>query len=293
MTALDASAAAGGFGVLAPARARRRRAGRPVVLAAAVVVALVVAVAVAPGLFTGHAPNDTAPVDALLGPGGGHWFGTDQLGRDIYTRVLYGTRPALLLGLFATVLGAGGGAVLGLTAALGGRIADGVLMRLVDVLLAVPALLLALLVVAVLGAGTGNVALAVAIASVPPYARLVRAEALGVRRSGYVEAALGLGLPRATLIRRHVVPNTLTPLLVLATVGFGAALVSSSVLSFLGLGTEPPDPEWGSMLAEGRDFLSTAWWIAVFPGATLTVVVFAVNVLGGYARTRFAGRSGS
>ncbi|MCK9926353.1 ABC transporter permease [Frankia sp. Mgl5] len=184
MTALDASAAAGGFGVLAPARARRRRAGRPVVLAAAVVVA-------------------------------------------------------------------------------------------------------------VLGAGTGNVALAVAIASVPPYARLVRAEALGVRRSGYVEAALGLGLPRATLIRRHVVPNTLTPLLVLATVGFGAALVASSVLSFLGLGTEPPDPEWGSMLAEGRDFLSTAWWIAVFPGATLTVVVFAVNVLGGYARTRFAGRSGS
>jgi peptide/nickel transport system permease protein len=264
---------------------------RPVIVVAGVVLALFALVAIAPGLFTGASPTGTDLSAALQGPSGAHWFGTDQLGRDIFARVVYGSRPALLLALSATVLAVLGGIVVGLTAGLGGRGADQITMRLADVFLALPPLLLALLVVAVMGAGTGTVAFAVATALIPAYGRVVRAEAKVVRRSGYVEAAVGLGLPRPLLIVRHILPNSLGPVLTLATVGFGTALLYSSLLSFRGLGTKPPDPEWGSMLSEGRDFLATAWWIAIFPGAALTLVVIAVNVVGGYARARFAGRT--
>ncbi len=142
-----------------------------------------------------------------------------------------------------------------------------------------------------LGTGTVNVMLAVAIAFVPGYARIVRAEALVVRRSGYVEAAVGLGLPRPVLVARHVLPNTLGPLLVLGAVGFGTSVIYASGLSFLGLGAGPPSPEWGAMLSEGRSFLATAWWIGVFPGLAITVTVVAVNIVGRFAQRRFAGRT--
>ncbi len=230
-------------------------------------------------------------MNALAAPGGSHWFGTDQIGRDVFTRILYGARTSLLLGLGAIALAVGGGTLLGLTAALGGRAADLVLMRLADILIAMPPVLLALLVIAVLGAGTTNTVLAIAAALIPVYGRLVRAEAMVVRRSGYVEAAVGLGLRRGPLVARHVLPNALGPVLVLATVGFGSALSYASALSFLGLGTRPPTPEWGLMLSEGRDFLQTAWWIGVFPGAAITVTVIAVNVAGRYAQAHFAGRT--
>jgi len=265
------------------------RAGVVGVALAALVLGLVVLAAAVPSLLTSRSPTATDPVGALAGPGTAHWFGTDQLGRDVYARVVFGTRSALLIGFGATVLGACGGAVLGLAAGLGGRVVDQVLMRLADVLLALPPLLLGLLVVAVLGGGTVEVMIAVAVAFVPPYGRVVRAETMVVRRSGYVEAAVGTGLRRWRLILRHVLPNTLGSLLVLATVGFGGALISSSVLSFLGLGPRPPEPDWGSMLSEGRDFLSVAWWLGVFPGLALTVTVIAVNVLGRGAQARLGG----
>ncbi|WP_239308017.1 MULTISPECIES: ABC transporter permease [unclassified Frankia] len=271
--------------------ARRRRRGRPALVVAAVVLLLVTVVAIAPGLFTDASPTDTDPVNALAAPGGSHWFGTDQIGRDVFTRILYGARTSLLLGLGAIALAVGGGTLLGLTAALGGRVADLVLMRLADILIAMPPVLLALLVIAVLGAGTTNTVLAIAAALIPVYGRLVRAEAMVVRRSGYVEAAVGLGLRRGLLVARHVLPNALGPVLVLATVGFGTALIYASALSFLGLGTRPPAPEWGLMLSEGRDFLQTAWWIGVFPGAAIAVTVIAVNVAGRYAQAHFAGRT--
>ncbi|MEU7837990.1 MULTISPECIES: ABC transporter permease [unclassified Nonomuraea] len=264
---------------------------RPSVMVASVALVLFTLVAFAPGLFASASPIGTDLGAALRGPSGAHWFGTDQLGRDVFARVLYGARSALLLALAATTLAVLGGTVLGLLSGLGGRAADQVLMRLADIFLALPPLLLALLVVAVMGAGTGTVALAVAAALIPAYGRVVRAEALVVRRAGYVEAAVGLGLPRPLLIVRHILPNSVGAVLALATVGFGTALLYASVLSFLGLGTKPPDPEWGSMLAEGREFLGMAWWIAVFPGAALTLVVIAVNVVGRYARIRFAGRT--
>ncbi|QMU77012.1 ABC transporter permease [Streptacidiphilus sp. PB12-B1b] len=277
--------------------ARRARAVRPgrggrvtLVLASAVLL-LIVLVAADPGLFSSASPIDTDPLHALSAPSGAHWFGTDQLGRDIFTRVLYGARPSVLMGTGATLLAAAGGAVLGLAAALGGRVADQVLMRLADVLLALPPILLALLAVTILGSGPVNVMIAIAAAYVPGYARIVRAETLVIRRSGYVEAAVGLGLPRPLLILRHVVPNALGPMLVLATVGFGSALIAASGLSFLGLGPQPPSPEWGAMLSEGRDFLQTAWWLGIFPGAAITLTALVVNTVGRRAQSGFTRRT--
>jgi peptide/nickel transport system permease protein len=291
MTALDTVLDAAVPGVTSRATIRRRRGARTGVAVAGVAVALLVLVAVAPGLFTSASPDQINPVNALAPPSAAHWFGTDQLGRDLFARVLYGARPSLLLGAGSTVLAVVGGAVVGLAAALGGRVADQIVMRLADVLLSLPQLLLALLVITVLGAGTVNVMIAIAVSFIPGYGRLVRAEALVVRRSGYVEAAVGFGLRRPVLIIRHVLPNAVGPLLVLATVGFGTALIAASSLSFLGFGPQPPSPEWGAMLAEGRDFLQTAWWIGVFPGLAITGAVIAVNIVGRAAQARFTRRT--
>ncbi|WP_346012314.1 ABC transporter permease [Streptomyces sp. SID3343] len=272
-----------------PVGSVRRRSIRPSVAVATGLLVLFALIGLFPALFTATSPIDTDPLAALQGPSGEHWFGTDQLGRDVFARVVHGARPSLLLGLGATAIALVGGTLWGLAAALGGRIADQVCMRLADVSLSLPELLLALFVVTLLGRGTVNVMVAVAIAAMPGYARLVRAQALVVRRSGYVEAATGLGLRRPVLIARHVLPNAIGPLLVLGTVGFGTSLIYASGLSFLGLGAQPPSPEWGAMLSEGRGFLETAWWIGVFPGAAVTCAVIAVNVAGRHARTRFAG----
>ncbi|MEV4559588.1 ABC transporter permease [Kitasatospora sp. NPDC049285] len=269
----------------------RPAARRTAPVLAAVLLGLIVLAAFAPGLLTHASPLDTDPARALTPPGGAHWFGTDQLGRDLYTRVLYGARPSLLLGLGATAMSVAGGAALGLAAALGGRLADQALMRLADVLLALPPILLALLAVSVLGTGAVNVMIAIAIAFVPGYARIVRAETLVVRRSGYVESAVVLGVPRPVLILRHVLPNAIGPMLVLATVGFGAALIAASGLSFLGLGPQPPSPEWGAMLSQGRSFLQTAWWIGVFPGAAITLTALATGAVGRHAQRRFTRRT--
>ncbi|WP_061299248.1 ABC transporter permease [Herbidospora cretacea] len=247
--------------------------------------------AVAPELLTSASPILINPLHALLPPGGDHWFGTDQLGRDLFTRVVHGARPSLLLGLGATVLAVVAGSLLGVLAALGGRVTDQVVGRALDVLLSLPQLLLALLVITVLGGGVANVVIAIALAFTPGYARMVRTEAMVVRRSGYVEAARGLGLPPTVLVARHVLPNAVGPLLVLATVGFGTALIAGSGLSFLGFGVQPPAPEWGAMLSEGRDFLGDAWWLGLFPGAAITITVVAVNVLGRAAQRRYTRRT--
>ncbi|MFJ8470850.1 ABC transporter permease [Kitasatospora sp. NPDC094011] len=277
-----------------PRAASARRTVRlppPAVLAAGAVLLLILLAGLLPGLLTGVSPTATDPVNALQPPGAAHPLGTDQLGRDVFARLVHGAGPALALGFGSTVLAVVGGAALGLAAALGGPVADRLLMRAADVLLALPATLLALLVIAVLGTGTGNLVLAIGIALVPGYGRLVRSEALLVRRSGYVEAAVTLGVPRRSLILRHVLPNSLAPLLTLATVGFGTALIAASGLSFLGLGPRPPSPEWGAMLSEGRGFLATAWWLGVFPGAAVTLTVAAVTVVGRHLQQRFTRRS--
>ncbi|MFE0465206.1 ABC transporter permease [Kitasatospora sp. NPDC058965] len=270
---------------------RRLRAVGPTLPAAGALLVLLALAALWPQLLTHASPVATDPAAALTPPSGAHWFGTDQLGRDLYARVLYGARPSLLLGLGATAFAVVGGTVLGLAAALGGRLADQVLMRAADVLLALPPVLLALLAVTVLGSGAVNVMLAIAIATAPGYARIVRAETLVVRRSGYVEAAVGLGVPRPLVVLRHVLPNAVGPMLVLATIGFGGALIAASGLSFLGLGPQPPSPEWGAMLSQGRSFLQTAWWIGVFPGAAITLSALTVNLVGRRLQRRFTRRT--
>jgi peptide/nickel transport system permease protein len=270
---------------------RALRAVRPALALAWLVLVLLALAALAPGLFTGHSPLEIEPAAALRAPGPVHWFGTDQLGRDLFARVVYGARPSLLIGLGAIVTAVAVGALYGLASALIGSVADRLLMRVADVLLALPQLLLALLVLTVLGPGSVNVMVAIAVAFVPGYARVVRAEALVVRGSGYVETAVTLGQRRSVQAFRHVLPNALGPLLVLATVGFGMALIAASGLSFLGFGAKPPSPEWGAMLAESRDFLQSAWWLGLFPGAAITLTVVAVNMAGRSAQARFTRRT--
>ncbi|KFZ76891.1 peptide ABC transporter permease [Amycolatopsis sp. MJM2582] len=262
-----------------------RRLWAPILAAA--LFALVLLAALWPELLAGGSPLATDPVNALRSPSWQHPFGTDQLGRDVYTRVVAGARDSLLVGFGGTALAVLCGGLLGLLAGMGGRIADTVLMRFVDVLLALPGLMLALLVIAVLGKGQSNVLIAIAVSAVPPYARLVRGQVLAVRESGYVEASVGLGLTGMRIVMRHVIPNAISPLMVLATIGTGTAIIHGSSLSFLGLGPAPPDPEWGTLLAEASGYVQVAWWMAVFPGCTVTLTVVATTVLGRYLRARF------
>ncbi|GGY13487.1 ABC transporter permease [Streptomyces minutiscleroticus] len=263
--------------VLTTGRVRPRS---PLLAAAATLFVLLALVLAFPGLFTAHSPEATDVAAALRPPDGRHWLGTDQLGRDVYARLVYGTRLSVLIAVGATLIGVGGGALLGLLSACGGRRVDFALMRIVEVLLGFPELLLALLVVALLGGGTLNVAIALGIAGVPSYARLVRGQARLVLRSEYVEAARVLGVRPWRTVLRHVLPNVGGPLVVLASIGLGSAIVSGAGLSVLGLGPVPPDADWGAMVADGKDFLQTAWWISVFPGLAVTVLVVATTLAG-------------
>ncbi|EIV91632.1 ABC transporter permease [Frankia sp. QA3] len=249
--------------------------------------------AIHPALFAGGGPAEGDLHATLQGPSGRHWFGTDQLGRDVFTRVVHGTRYSLSMGAAATGIGVVIAGVWGLAAALGGRVGDTLLMRAADILLALPAVLLALMVVLITGRGVFGVTLAVAVGTAPGCARVIRAQALVVRRSGYVSAAVGLGVRRSAIIVRHVLPNTLAPLLVLATVTLGVSISTAAALSYLGLGAQPPTPEWGAMLTEGQGYLGQAWWIALFPGLLLVLLVLTVTVLGRDAQARSDARSWS
>ncbi|MBP2707684.1 ABC transporter permease [Microbispora sp. RL4-1S] len=252
---------------------------------------LVCAAAAFPGLL-GHAPDQVDPAAALRGPGGAHPFGTDELGRDVLARIVYGARPSLLVGAGSTLLAGLAGAVWGLAGALGGRVVGEAAMRVADVLLAFPAILMALLVVAVLGPGTRNAVLAITVALAPGFARVVRVQALVVRDSAYVRAAVNLGLSPARVLVRHIVPNVVAPLLILATVNIGTAIIAGASLSFLGLGPQPPDPEWGSMLAQARDYLDVSWTLALFPGAAITLTVMSATIAGRALQARYEGRGG-
>ena len=268
-----------------PAASGVRAASPGIVAAGLAALVLVVAVAV-PGLLATHAPDTVDALHTLSPPSASHWLGTDQLGRDVLSRIVYGARPSLLIGVGATAVGVVAGSALGLLAALSGPRVDAVLMRVVDVLLAFPPLLLALLIVTLAGPSTLDATLAIAFASVPGYARMLRGQALVTRRADYVHVATGLGIHWPRVVLRHVLPNSVGPVLVLATIGLGEAILAGASLSFLGLGPRPPSPEWGTMLSDGRDYLGQAWWIAVFPGLAVTLAVIALTVLGRLVQTR-------
>ncbi|MEV4627147.1 ABC transporter permease [Micromonospora sp. NPDC049523] len=293
MTALDVPVAAVPTATSPTARRRRsrRRAIRPGVALAAVFLVLLVVAALVPEWLAPQDPLALSPDGAFLPPGPGHLLGTDQTGRDVLSRIIHGARPTLILGLGATALAVTGGTLLGLLAGIGGRFVEGTLMRLVDVALAVPDLLLALVVITLVGTGTSNVLFAVAFASVPYYARIVRAQVHVVRRATYVEAATTLGLSRSAVIARHVLPNALKPLVVLATIRIGDAIANGASLSFLGLGTPPPAAEWGSMLSTGIQYISNDWFMLAVPGLAITLTVLAVTVVGRDLRRRSEGRA--
>ncbi|WP_200847057.1 ABC transporter permease [Microbacterium sp. 18062] len=268
----------------APRRPGRRRRARPRISAGVVVAGAVLLLAVGfalfPQLFTSQSPIDGVPRDTLQPPSAAHWFGTDQLGRDVYTRVVHGSALTLQASVIAVALGLVVGSVLGTAAGFVGGHTDAVLMRVVDVLLAVPGLLLSLTVVVALGFGTVNVAIAVGIGSIASFARLMRAEVLRIRRSDYVEASIAMGRRWPGVVAEHVLPNASGPVLVLATLEFGMAILAVSALSFLGFGAEPPAPEWGALVAEGRNFLATSWWLTTLPGLVVVAVVLATNRIG-------------
>lgn len=241
-----------------------------------------------PSLFTPYTPEQMDFSAILQPPDLRHWFGTDQLGRDVFTRVVYGTSLSLSIGVGATLIASAGGIVLGTLVGLAPRAVRQLLVRLLDIMLAFPDLLLALLAITVLGRGPENTLLAVGLAGIAGYARLVRAQVLQVRLSGYVQHAVALGEPPMVIILRHIVPNTLRPLLVLATVGIGYSILSASALSFLGLGVTPPTAEWGALLSEGRNFLDSAPWVSLLPASVVALSVIAITLLGRRVQTLIA-----
>ncbi|WKV48983.1 ABC transporter permease [Dickeya fangzhongdai] len=255
----------------------RRYAAQPGLVLAWLVLLTVALWALFPGLFTHASPIEGVPGAQRLAPGGDYLLGTDQLGRDLYTRIVYGSVHSLSGAVIAVSLGLVLGSLLGLLAgAVGGRL-DTLVMRTVDVLLAIPGLLLALSVIILLGFGNLNAAIAVGVTSVANFTRLVRAEVLRVRRSDYVEAAFGSGGTFWGVLWRHILPNSLTSVLAFAALQFGSAILALATLSFLGYGAPPPTPEWGLLIAEGRNYLATAWWLTTFPGLLVVAVVLATN----------------
>ena len=245
--------------------------------------ALVAAVA-APWL-TSHDPLRADFVASLKPPGTpGHPLGTDQLGRDLLARVLHGARLALFIGVCTVVVTAVGGGLLGLVAGFVERWPSTVLMRLADVQLSFPFILLALTINAIVGLGLRNIILSLSAAGWVVYARVVRGEVLAVKHRDFVQAAAALGVGRARVLFRHVLPNVAPSIVVVASLQFSQFVVAEAAISFLGFGIQPPTPAWGSMLSESRDFLYVAWWLAAFPGSALALTALGVNLLGDWLR---------
>jgi peptide/nickel transport system permease protein len=241
------------------------------------VIFLMLCWAVAPGLFTGYSGTDGVAGQQLHAPGAGHFLGTDQIGRDVYARIVYGAVNSLSGAFVAVAVGFVVGTLLGLIAGSVGGLIDDAIMRFVDVLLSIPALLLSLSIIVLLGFGAVNAAIAVGVTSVARFARLLRSEVVRVRRTDYVEAAFGSGGTFANVLWRHVLPNSLTAVIALAALQFGSAILAISTLGFLGYGAPPPTPEWGLLIAEGRNYISTAWWLTTFPGLAVMAVVLSAN----------------
>lgn len=261
----------------APRSGRRLPRIQPGLVLAWLVLGIVALWAIAPGLFTSHSATSGTARDKLLPPGGEYLLGTDELGRDLFSRIIHGSINSLTGALVAVAVGLVVGTLLGLLAGSVGGVTDAVVMRIVDVLLSIPGLLLSLSIIIILGFGTVNAAIAVGVGSVASFARLSRSEVLRVRRSDFVEAAFGSGGTFTAVLRRHILPNSAGPVLALVALQFGSAILAISTLGFLGYGPPPPTPEWGLLIAEGRNYVATSWWLTTYPGLVVVAVVVSAN----------------
>ena len=213
-------------------------------------------------------------------PSAEHWFGTDDLGRDVLSRVIWGSRVTLWVGLFSALIATSGGLVLGLISGYFGGVVSQMILRAMDLLLAFPGLLLALVIVATLGASLENVMIAVGIGSIPIFTRVIHGSVLSLKGNDYLQAARGLGARDLRIILFHVLPNVFAPVIVLFTLQVGSAIFSASSLSFIGLGAQPPSPEWGAMVSRGRHELAAAMWMTTFPGLAIALVILSINLVG-------------
>jgi peptide/nickel transport system permease protein len=254
----------------------------------AIVLAIVVIALFAPLLapYPGDAGTATHPEIALQAPSAAHLFGTDQVGRDVLSRVLYGARVSPLVAAFVLLIACAAGIPLGLAAGYFGGVADEIVMRVTDVFLAFPPLLLALAFAVVLPASLTSLTVAIAITWWPWYARLIRGQAASVAGRPYIEACRSLGIPRWRILLRHVLPNSVTPLIVQVSLDAGGVILTSSALSFLGLGAQDPVPDWGLMVAEGENYFTTQWWLVTFPGLAILITALACTLLGDGLRDR-------
>ena len=249
-------------------------------VASALTLGVFVLAAFAPSVLTSQDPLAMDFAQALQSPSLAHWFGTDESGRDLFSRVIYGTRESLAIGAGAAGLAILVALVLGSIAALASRIPAGIVNRVIEVLFAFPTLLLALLLVSILGSSPLTLVIAVGLGSAPGYARMVRGQILSSKNSGYVEAARALGHSRFTIFGQHILPNALRPLIAIFTMGVGQAIVWASGMAFIGLGVAPPSPEWGALLDAGRAYITQASWLIVLPGFVIVVLALAATTLG-------------
>ena len=283
---------------IAPSRQRSRLLKQLLLLwPAFAVVALLALIAIFAPLVAPYPPNTQNLLARLQPPGAEvagktYLLGTDQLGRDLLSRIVYGARVSLLVASLSVFVSLTLGTTLGMLAGYLGGWVDTLVMRLVDIILSIPALLLAIITVAVLGPGLQNLVVVLGLARWPRYARVAYGQTLSVKSRPYIEAEQALGARTLRILFRHVTPNILGPMLVVATLEFGLMILFEAGLSFLGLGVQPPTPSWGSILSVGREYVASAWWIATFPGLCLFLLVLAVNIIGDYLPDRLDPRSG-
>lgn len=288
-SAVSAVKAKGHELTIRPQRSRRSRLLKwarrdPIIVACFLILLLMVAFAIAPGVFTRWDPIEINALDRLQGPSMRHYFGTDNLGRDIYSRVVYAARTTMGSAFIVVIVAAFIGINIGSLAGFSGKILDEILMRVTDLFMAFPLLVLAMAIVAALGPSLVNAMAALIVIWWTQYARLTRGLVLQMRDREFVTAARSIGASRTKLLYRHILPNCFSPLLVKGTLDIAVAVLVTASLSFLGLGVQPPDPDWGNMISEGRQFVQDAWWYPTFPGLAIFVTVMSLNLIGDAVR---------
>lgn len=258
---------------------RQLRKNRFAIIGFTIIIFFILVALFAP-LFTNFTYQEQNLVNRLHPPSAEYWLGTDHLGRDIFTRLVYGARVSLMVGFFAVTGALVFGTLLGIIAGYFGRWVDMIISRIFDILLAFPSILLAIAIVAILGPSLENALLAIAIINIPIFGRLVRSRVISLREEEYIMAARAQGMKNGRIIFQHILPNSIAPIIVQSTLGFGTAILEAAALGFLGLGAQPPTPEWGQMLADSRDFIQLAPWTVIVPGVAIMLVVLGFNLIG-------------